>query len=208
MDFENSDRIAVKRLLAGDEAAFDALFERYFPRLYRAAVARLGGDADEAREVVQITFCKVFERIDSWRGEASLYGWMCQIMRNTIIDRGRKHAREQLHPDIGSDDTGLVAIVESLRAKDGLPETEARRDELVTLIQMTLDHLPSHYGDVLELKYIDELPVREIAARLSVGTKAAESLLTRARAAFRDAIVSIGGAADLLPMDLSPSAKE
>lgn len=204
---KHADCRIAKRLLAGDRAAFDALFESYFPRLYRSALARLDGNADEAREIVQITFCRAFERIDSYRGEASLYGWMCQIMRNAMIDRGRKQTRERLCADVEAPDAGLVAVLDTLRSVDGQPEAEARRTELVTLIQMTLDHLPTHYGDVLELKYVDELSVNEIAAKLGVGQKAAESLLTRARVAFRDAIVSIAGSAELLPMDLRPSVE-
>jgi DNA-directed RNA polymerase specialized sigma24 family protein len=60
-------------------------------------------------------------------------------------------------------------------------------------VQLTLDYLPARYGDALEWKYIEELSVGEIADRLGVGYKAAESLLTRARAAFRDAFSSVGG---------------
>ena len=60
-------------------------------------------------------------------------------------------------------------------------------------MQLTLDHLPGRYGDVLEWKYMQELSVDEIADRLGVGYKAAESLLTRARAAFRDGFSFVAG---------------
>ena len=53
---------------------------------------------------------------------------------------------------------------------------------LAAFVQRVLDQLPSHYADALEWKYIDEVPVQEIASRLGLGPKAAESLLTRARA--------------------------
>ena len=54
-----------------------------------------------------------------------------------------------------------------------------------------MDVLPTRYGDVLEWKYIDGLPVQEIARRLAIGPKAAESLLTRAREAFRAAMLEM-----------------
>ena len=60
-------------------------------------------------------------------------------------------------------------------------------------MQVTLDSLPLHYGDALEWKYLDGLSVVEIAARLGVSTKAAESRLTRAREAFRDGFSALGG---------------
>ena len=54
-----------------------------------------------------------------------------------------------------------------------------------------MDTLPERYGDILEWKYVDGLSVNDIAERLSVGVKAAESQLTRARAAFREAIMAM-----------------
>jgi RNA polymerase sigma factor (sigma-70 family) len=59
-------------------------------------------------------------------------------------------------------------------------------------VHAVLDRLPPRYGRALEWKYLEELSVKEIARRLEVGPKAAESLLTRARLAFRDAMASIG----------------
>jgi RNA polymerase sigma-70 factor (ECF subfamily) len=65
--------------------------------------------------------------------------------------------------------------------------------ELSRLVRQTLDYLPSLYGDVLEMKYIHGLPVKEIASRLGKGPKAIESLLTRARESFRDGFRSLVG---------------
>ena len=85
----------------------------------------------------------------------------------------------------------------AVRAR-GRPHADAvEQRELASLVQRVLDHLPAHYGSVLEWKYLDELPVRDIASRLNLSEKAAESLLTRARAAFRDAVDAI--APDLAP---------
>ena len=70
------------------------------------------------------------------------------------------------------------------------PEIRSALESLT--VQSILDHLPARYGDVLEWKYIEGLSVAEIGERLNVGTKAAESLLTRARVAFRDAFAAVG----------------
>jgi RNA polymerase sigma-70 factor (ECF subfamily) len=202
LELNRNDRRLVARLLAGDEATFNAFFKGYFPRLYRYALALLRGNADEARDVVQQTFCKAFERLDSYRGEASLFGWMCQILRNAVIDRARRNrSREKV---IVSDewDENQPGLLQSIQPARDQPDTELSRDQLLNLIQATLDLLPSHYGDVLELKYVDELCVKEIAVRLEIGPKAAESLLTRARNAFREAIAAVNDAGDLLPPGL------
>jgi RNA polymerase sigma-70 factor (ECF subfamily) len=82
----------------------------------------------------------------------------------------------------------LRTALEALAAGDADdPEATLRRRELSTIVQLTLDHLPGRYGDVLEWKYMHGLSVDEIAGRLGIGYKAAESLLTRARAEFRQA---------------------
>jgi len=194
----HNDWALSRRILNGDVAAFRALFDDMFPRLYRFALVRLDGDREQAREVVQVTFCRAFERLDSYRGESSLFGWLCQICRNAIADLGRSRVREGRQLTLPEDDGTLEAILESLVAPpDDEPECRVWRSELVRLIQAALDCLPGHYGDVLEWKYVDGLSVREIAERLAIGPKAAESYLTRARVAFREAITAIGGSIDM-----------
>jgi RNA polymerase sigma-70 factor (ECF subfamily) len=204
----SDDRLIAKRLLAGDEDAFRDVFESFFPRLYRYALARVGGHREDARDIVQQTFCKAFEHLDSYRGEASLYGWMCQICRNNLIDHARRQS-VQLERIVRVDTDGAIeAMLEALRAPESeQPEQEVMRMGLLQLIQTTLDYLPTHYGNVLEWKYIEELSVNEIAAELAIAPKAAESLLTRARSAFKEAIVAINESADLLPRELKPAAK-
>jgi RNA polymerase sigma-70 factor (ECF subfamily) len=202
----NIDQALVRRLLRGDEAAFRATFDDYFPKLYRFALVRLNGNEDEARDVVQETFCKAFERLDGYRAEASLYGWMCQICRNTLIDRGRRLRRQPAQVPLIEDDPTIQSILDTLAAPaSDEPEAVLRRLDVVRLIQATLDCLPERYGDVLEWKYVDGLSVNEIAARLTVTPKAAESSLTRARSAFREAVQAINGAIDALP-NPTPSA--
>jgi RNA polymerase sigma-70 factor (ECF subfamily) len=71
------------------------------------------------------------------------------------------------------------------------PEEQFRRREVSRLVHVTLECLPEPYGDALEWKYIQGWSVDEIASRLRVGPKAAESLLTRARQAFRDAFATL-----------------
>ena len=199
-DLVHVDRAVARRILGGDEGAFQDLFDRFFPRLYRFVLARIGHDPDTARDIVQQTVCNAIAQLDSYRGEAALYTWFCQICRNVLADHFRSKGRAgnvtliEDHPD-------ARAILESLAAPvSDEPETGVWRDQLHRIVEATLDSLPGRYGEVLEWKYIDGLSVAEIATRLHVGAKAAESLLTRAREAFRDAIVELFGAADDLRM--------
>ena len=209
MNVVHADRAIAKQLLTGDEEAFRKLFDNFFPKLYRFALARLDGNQDEAKEVVQQTFCRAFERLDSYRGEASLYGWMCQILRNTILDLVRRRQREYSHVTLLEDDTSIQGIIESLSAPvQDQPEHYNARLQVMRLIQATLDCLPGHYGDVLEWKYIDGRSVKEIAQLLGVGPKAAESTITRARTAFKNAVTDIAGATDVFSTLMQTTASE
>jgi RNA polymerase sigma-70 factor (ECF subfamily) len=199
-DQRDTDRALVTRLLNGRDDAFADFFDLMFPRVYRFALARLGEREDAAEDVAQATLCQVVRRLETWRGEASLFTWVCTICRHEIEAWRRKHPGEA-SIELAEDAPEIRAALESLYARESCrTQTAAERRELATLVQRVLDHLPTHYGSVLEWKYLDELPVREIASRLDLSEKAAESLLTRARAAFRDAV-------DAVAPDLAPAVR-
>ena len=198
-DAVHIDRALAQRRLAGDEQAFRGLFDDLYPRLYRFALVRLRGDSDAAAEIVQQTFCKAIERLDGYRGEAALYTWFCQICRNTLNDHCRHRNVEGRRLVPLEDQPDLRAVLESIASPaTDRPDVAAWQADVHRLIQATLDALPQRYGDVLEWKYVDGLPVTEIARRLQLGPKAAESLLTRARVAFRGAMLELAAAPDAL----------
>lgn len=176
------DQRLVERMLAGDEKAFEAFGERYFKALYRFVSARLGGDGELTREIVQTAVCHALARLDTFRGEASLLTWLCACCRNEMLMhfRRRKSAPVELEMN---DEIELAPAFPSAPPRN--PETALLRHEASHLVHIVLDALPAHYARALEWKYLDHLPVKEIAARMSLDPKAAESLLTRARQAFR-----------------------
>jgi RNA polymerase sigma-70 factor (ECF subfamily) len=182
-------------MLRGEERAFDEFFAGHFPRLYRFAVSRLDQDADAAEEVVQATLCLAIRKLDTYRGEASLLTWLCTFCRHEISTFLERANRQPQALDLTEESPEVLAALESLWADGGAdPEAEVRRKEIARLVHLVLDRLPVRYADALEWKYIDGLPVQEIADRLGLGLKAAESVLTRARHAFRDGFAAAGGA--------------
>ena len=198
-DFANLDLAMAHRILRGDEHAFRELFDHCFPRLYRFALARLDGDHDAASEVAQQTLCKGLARLETYRGEAALYTWFCQICRHTLIDHCRRTRRADQLVQPREDDPDIRGILEAIAAPlEAQPEVQAWRADIGRLVQATMDALPERYGDVLEWKYVDGLAVADIAARLDIGPKAAESLLGRARSAFREAILAMIDVPDAL----------
>jgi RNA polymerase sigma-70 factor, ECF subfamily len=185
------DTQLVVRMLAGDEDGFEEFFDRFFPAVYRFAVARLRGDADAAEDVVQATLCRAIDKLHTYRGEAALLTWLCTLCRHEIADHWEGR-RMRPSTSLVEDSPDVRAALDSLAAVDSdRPDVALDRGELSRLVQVTLDSLPGRYGDALEWKYLHGLSVNEVAGRLAVSPKAAESLLTRARAAFRDGFQAV-----------------
>ena len=179
------DRFLAARMLKGDELAFTEFFEASFGPLFRFALPRVGGDHHAAEEVVQGALCKAMRKLGTYRGEAALLTWVTTICRREIADWFARLDAAPPMVQLADELPEVRAAIESLSTN--VAEDSMRRKEIAQRVQMILDKLPAHYGDALEWKYIDGLSVVEIAARLGVAPKAAESLLTRARNAFRDA---------------------
>ncbi|HWI17708.1 MAG TPA: RNA polymerase sigma factor [Vicinamibacterales bacterium] len=189
-----SERELVRRMLGGDEGAFDEFFADYFPRLFRFAILRLR-DPDAAEDLVQVSLIAAVRNLGSWRGEATLFTWLCTICRREI-SAWEKRTNRRVIVSIEDDDPGLRAALESIGAAAEAPDAGLARADTGRIVQLVLDHLPPRYSRALEWKYLEELSVDDIAIRLQCSPKAAESLLTRARDAFRDAFAALQAAAN------------
>lgn len=193
VDPNRSDRDLVGRMLRGDATAFDRFVDEYYPRLVRFAYVRVGRDPEATDEVVQGTFEKVMPKLGLYRGEAALFSWLCSFCRYEIAAFFRARGRRAPEISLAEDAPAVRATLESLAVLDDDPERLAERRDVARLVRVALDHLPIHYGNALEWKYIQGLSVREIGDRLELSPKAAESLLTRARQAFRDGFAAVAG---------------
>jgi RNA polymerase sigma-70 factor (ECF subfamily) len=192
-----------QRVAGGDRAAFEAFFGAYFPRLYRFALRRAGNDHDAAEDVVQAALIRALDRLDQYRGEASLFVWLCTVCRRELADQRMRGRITATAEPILEDQPAVRAALELIAdgasvLPEGDPPRASQLADLRRLIQATLDHLPVHYGDALEWKYVLELSTAEIAGRLGMSVKAAESLLTRARDAFRAGFTDVVALDDAL----------
>src|SRR5262245_7145369 len=185
------DRLLVERLLAGDQAALRRFFDEYFDRLYRFAYARLRGDAALAEDAAQNTLARALRGLAGFRGEAGLFSWLATICRNEIADLVEKAARTRAES---------LDAAYAVAAPESAAEKERAGGERIRLIRQVLDGLPGRYGEMLELKYIEEWDVERIARHAGLSFEAAQSQLQRARLAFRSALEARGlSAPDLLP---------
>lgn len=181
----------VRGMVGGEESAFQQFADVYIPRLHRFAMNRLNQDRELAREMVQATVVKAIDKMETFRGDSALMTWLCACCRSEIAmhfrSEGRGGPRQVFDEATGPVSSGWGPT------RLGLPEVALLRADAARQVHQALDQLPPRYGRALEWKYLDELPVKEIAARLDLSPKAAESLLTRARNAFRTIFAASAG---------------
>jgi RNA polymerase sigma-70 factor (ECF subfamily) len=194
------DRLLVQQLLAGDQDALRRFFDEYFDRLYRFAYARLRGDAALAEDAAQNTLVRALRGLSGFRGDAGLFSWLGTICRNEIADLVEKSARVAAHTASLDAAGGARDAAQAVAAPESATEKALAGAERLRMIRQVLDELPGRYGEMLELKYIEEWDVERIAQRVGLSFEAAQSQLQRARLAFRSALEARGlSAQDLLP---------
>jgi RNA polymerase sigma-70 factor (ECF subfamily) len=189
---DGGDRILVQRMLRGDEAACEEFFEAHFSSLYRFALSKVR-EAELARDLAQAAFCHAVRQLASFRGESSLTGWLFTICRNEIHGHFRRLGRRPQEVELEEGQVAVEEAGERLGSWAAIPDEVLEKKEVRQQVHETLDQLPPRYGQILQWKYLEGISVKEIAARLRLGPKAAESLLTRARSAFRQDFVGLAG---------------
>jgi len=187
------DDLKLARAVADkDRRAAERFFDEYFPRLYRFVARRVSESACE--DVVQETMIKAMKSLAGYRGEAALFTWLCQIGRNEISNYFQRNGhREQSHHSL-DDDPQIRAALESLAFGNLGTEDKLAIQQAV---QLTLDYLPEKYSRLLEWKYLDGLSVNEIASRMNTTMVGVQSLLARARSAFREGYRELASELDL-----------
>lgn len=163
-------------VLAGDKAAWRTLYDRAYPALWAYLVWRCAGLRDLAEEMTQDTWLVAVRRIREFDpSRARFIAWLRGIAAHLLRNHFRNRRSEQ-----------------SLTGSEAARDSEGPRDE-AELIAQSLAELPERYEMVLRAKYLDGFTVEQIAADWDETPKAIESLLSRAREAFRIAYERLAG---------------
>ena len=173
----------VQRCAAGDEASCTDLVIEHQRMVFQLALNLLG-DRDEALDLSQEVFLRVFRTIHRFRGHSSLRTWIYRIAVNQARNRHRfwrqRHRADQVSLDAHVDEHG-----DFLSACDARPDRVFAQKELAARLQTALDHLPFDQRTAIVLREIDGLSYEEIAYSLGVAVGTVKSRLTRARQALR-----------------------
>ena len=159
----------------GDEAAWQALVQRYTRKVFGLAY-RFTGRADEAEDLTQEVFVKVYQTLHRYREADGPFGaWLMAVARNHAIDRYRRGRQERLRR---SEDP---LVLEMAPAEDEHPIAGLEREERARLVHIGLRALPPDLRTPLVLCDLQGLSYDEIAAALKVPLGTVKSRINRAR---------------------------
>jgi len=173
------DEKLVERLRAGERAAFDALYDRYYPRVFQFVDRRLRNRAD-AEETVQEVFFNVFNSIDSYRGEAPFGAWVFGLTRRTLAARfkRKRHATVPL----GDDEPESVDLLLHTVRREPDPHQNYEAREWVSRMEGLLARdLTDEQRTLFHLHHLQHQPIQDIARALRKSEDAVKSNLYRAR---------------------------
>lgn len=178
------------RAKAGDGEAFSRLVQAYDRKIYRLAM-HITNSQEDAEDVLQDTFLKAYEHLDSFQGNSRFYTWLVRIAVNEALMRlrKRKSSNEVSLDDPGNGDGEPVA--REVAVWDGNPEQQYSQDELRAILEGAIQSLKPIYRTVFVLRDMEELSTEETAAALELSIPAVKSRLLRARLELRDRLTRI-----------------
>jgi len=177
----------IRRLQAKDEAALEAVMAQYEARVFGLAL-RLTGNRQDAEEVLQDVFWTVFQKIETFRGDAKLSSWLYRIATNAALMKLRKRPKVKeipLEEELGPAMTEEGMIAEPVADWSRLPNDELDRKELGQRIEQALHLLPADYRSVVVLRDVEGLSAQEACEVLSLSETALKSRLHRGRLFLR-----------------------
>jgi RNA polymerase sigma-70 factor (ECF subfamily) len=180
------DRALIESAQRGDKAAFKKLVQRHQRRAFAIALGLLR-DEQDAREVVQEAFLRVYRGLDSFHGGSSFFTWLYRIVTNLSIDLMRKPARRdaELDPnrEIDEADIPLLSRIDGADPLDVL-----RRAEIRNKLEAALEALPIYHRGVIVMREVEGLSYEEMAEAMGVSKGTIMSRLFHARQKLQRAL--------------------
>jgi len=164
-----TDEQLVKKCLEGDSVAQEQLFNIYSRRMMGVCL-RYAREEDEAKDFLQIGFIKVFEKLNLYKNEGSLEGWIRKVVVNTALDNIRKNKKE-------SDNIEIDKVDYQLSTADANGYDALKAEDLLAIIQT----MPVGFRTVFNLYAIEGYSHQEIAEQLEISVGTSKSQYSRAR---------------------------
>lgn len=169
------DKSLVERCRKGEDEAWRELVDRFGQRVYSVAY-HFTLKREDAEELSQEIFLKIFENLERYDGGFPLIAWIVSLSRNLCIDRYRRRKREKSFRFVSDD-----AVLPLLKSDDD-PSAEALRKERTKMLFSALSEIPDELAEILVLRDLDGLAYDEIGKALALPDGTVKSRLFRARA--------------------------
>jgi len=196
------DRELIQRAQQGDKAAFRRLVERHQRRAFAIAMG-LVRDENDARELVQDAFLRVYKGLNSFQGGSSFFTWLYRIVTNLAIDLMRKPGRRDAELQDGQaiDEATDFPLISRIDGAD--PMDVLRRQEIAARIKTALEALPPYHRGVILMREVEGMSYEEMAQAMGVSKGTIMSRLFHARQklqrALADCYAEEGGPKTALP---------
>ena len=187
---EGGESALLRRCVVGDEAAFAELVESHERMVYQLAFHLLG-DHNEALDLSQDVFLRVFRTLSGFRGQSSLRTWIFRIVVNQARNRQRWWRRRHRAAQVSIDDHQRSNGELPSPSHTSAPDRLLRQKEVAQRLWQALDELPFDQKTAIILREIDGLSYEEIAYSLDVAVGTVKSRLARAREALRSQLRDI-----------------
>jgi RNA polymerase sigma-70 factor (ECF subfamily) len=169
------DKTLVSRCREGNDDAWRELVDRFGPRVYAIAY-HFTMKREDAEELSQEIFLKVFENLHRYDGGFPLVAWILSVSRNLCIDRYRRKKREKSFRFVSDE-----AVTTLLKSEDD-PASMALKKERTKLLFSALAEIPEDLAEILVLRDLNGLAYEEIGMALDLPDGTVKSRLFRARA--------------------------
>ena len=188
------ERALVQRAQHGDFDAFTELVNAHKNKIYGLA-RKLAGSAEDAEDIVQETLLKAIDKIDQFRLEASFGTWLYTI----ALNQARAMFAKQKQADLRPIDDYLPTRLKGAEASEEIRSLHDWRDpaqifeteELRRVLDEAVAGLPYKYREAFVLRYVEELPVKEVARIINESEAATKSRILRARLALREQLAEM-----------------
>lgn len=174
---DDPDLEAVRRLVRGDQRAFQVLYDRYFPRVYDFVQARLRNRAD-TEETVQEVFINLLSSVDSFRGEAPFGAWVFGVTRRTVASRFKR--KQHTTVPLADDDTS-EPVHPSVAQSPGPHEAYEFQERLDRMAETAMRDLTEDQRELFRLHHLQHHSIQKIARMLNKSEDSIKSNLYRAR---------------------------
>jgi RNA polymerase sigma-70 factor (ECF subfamily) len=166
----------IERCLEGNQQAWNEIVRRYWRKVFNIAY-KFVGRQDEAEDLTQDIFLKLFKSLKTFDRRANFSTWLISVSRNLCIDHYRSMRREY---DVVTHDVDVVSLARP-SALDS-PQTALEQRDRVALLRAALDKLAPSLRTAVMLRDIQELSYQEIADKLHVPEGTVKSRINRGRA--------------------------